>query len=400
MPAQLIFFRLHSSLDQAEWLRPDGSVQHGPLTELAAQAGGARQILVAPGEAVILHRPVVPSRKRSTWARAVPYALEDQVVEDIEALHFALGNVPDGDRLPVAVVGHATLRAWLETCGQAGLTPAAVVPDPLLLPWQEGDWSVLLENKRAVVRVGRWEGFATERDTLGLLLNQALAEAGDAKPRRLRLWGNAAVEFAEPAVAELERSVETIPTEPLQLFATAYQPGITLNLLQGPYSRQAQWGRWLRPWRATAALAVLWLLAQGCAQIYENWRLRQELVVLGTETERVYKEAAPGSTRIVNPKVQLEARLRELRPSDTSSGTFFDLLYRGGQPLVNFPNVILRGFSYRDGQLDLSLQGGDPAVLDQLRQQLNQQPGLQAEMRTTQREGQVESKVILKKAAS
>jgi general secretion pathway protein L len=114
----------------------------------------------------------------------------------------------------------------------------------------------------------------------------------------------------------------------------------------------------------------------------------------------VYKEAAPGSTRIVNPKVQLEARLRELRPSDTSSGTFFDLLYRGGQPLVNFPNVILRGFSYRDGQLDLSLQGGDPAVLDQLRQQLNQQPGLQAEMRTTQREGQVESKVILKKAAS
>jgi general secretion pathway protein L len=31
--------------------------------------------------------------------------------------------------------------------------------------------------------------------------------------------------------------------------------------------------------------------------------------------ERVYKEAVPGSTRIVNPKVQLEARLRELRPS-------------------------------------------------------------------------------------
>ena len=96
----------------------------------------------------------------------------------------------------------------------------------------------------------------------------------------------------------------------------------------------------------------------------------------------------------------MEAHLRELRPNTATAGTFLELLNRGAQPVANFQDVILRGFSYRDGQLDLSLQGGNPAALDQLRQQLNQQPGLQAEMRTTQREGQIESKVILKKAAS
>lgn len=401
MPAQLVFFRLLAFPDQAEWsLHPGGSVRRGSLAELVAQAGGARQILIAPGETSILHPIAVPGRKRSTWARAVPYALEDQVIEEIEALHFALGNVPDGGRLPVAVVGHAALRAWMGACDQAGLAPVAVVPEPLLLPWQDGDWSILLEERRAVVRIGRQEGFATERDTLGLLLSQALVEAGDAKPRRLRIWGSAAAEFVEPAVAEIERVVEAGSIEPLQLFAATYRPGTVLNLLQGSYSRQAQWGRWLRPWRATAALAGLWLLVQGCAQVYENWRLRQELVSLGTEMERVYREAVPGATRIVNPKVQLEARLKELRSSGTGGGAFLELLHRGGQPLVNFPDVVLRGFSYRDGQLDLSLQGGDPAVLDQLRQRFNQQPGLQAEMRTTQREGQLESKVTLKKAAS
>jgi general secretion pathway protein L len=60
----------------------------------------------------------------------------------------------------------------------------------------------------------------------------------------------------------------------------------------------------------------------------------------------------------------------------------------------------LRGFSYRDGQLDLDLEGGSPAVLDQLRQKLNEQTGLQVDMRTTQREGQVESKVTLKRTPS
>ncbi|HHW78222.1 MAG TPA: type II secretion system protein GspL [Xanthomonadaceae bacterium] len=398
MPAPILFFRLLSP-DQAEWLRPDGKVRRGPLTELAGQTGGARQILVAPGEAVILHQVAVPSRRRSTWVRAVPYALEDQLVEDIEAAHFALGHAPEGDRLPVAVVDHATLRAWLAACGQAGLTPTAVIPDSLLLPWQEGDWSLLLENRRAVVRTGRWEGFATERETLGMLLSQALAEAGDAKPRRLRIWGSPLPEPADPAVAGLERSIETGPSEPLQLFATTYPPA-ALNLLQGPYSRQTHWGRWLRPWRTTAALAGSWLLALGIAQVYDHWRLRQEQAALGAEMEQVYKDAVPGATRIVNPKVQLETRLRELRPSGAGGGLLFELLYRGGQPLVNFPAVTLRGLSYRDGQLDLALEGGDPAVLDQLRQQLNQQSGLQIEMRTTQREGQVESKVTLKKAAS
>lgn len=400
LPAQPVLFRPLSP-DQAEWLRPDGSVRRGSLPDLAAEATGSRQIMVAPGEAILLHQAIVPSRKRSTWARAIPYALEDQVVEDIEALHFVLGNTPDGDRrLPVAVVAHAALRAWMETCAQCGLTPAVVVPEPLLLPWQDGDWSLLLENRRAVARLGRWDGFATERDTLGLLLSQALAEAGDAKPLRLRIWGVATAEFFEPALAEIERNIETGPLEPLQLFGATYQPGTALNLLQGIHGRQTQWGRWLRPWRAAAALAGLWLLIQGGAYLYENWRLRQEVVVLGTEMERVYKEAVPGSTRIVNPKVQLEARLRELRPSGAAGGTFLELLNHGGQPLINFPDVILRGFNYHDSQLDLSLQGGDPAVLDQLRQRLSQQSGLQAEMRTTQREGQVESKVTLKKSAS
>ncbi len=122
--------------------------------------------------------------------------------------------------------------------------------------------------------------------------------------------------------------------------------------------------------------------------------------MLKTSMERLYKDAVPGATRIVNPKVQLEARLRELTPASGGNGGFLDLLYRGGQPLSSFPELTLRGLSYRDGQIDLALDGGNPAVLDRLRQQLDQQPGLKAEVRATQREGQVESKVTLKKAAS
>lgn len=396
MPAPLCFFRLQPP-DQAEWLHSNSAVRRGALAELAEHVAGARLVLIAPGEAIALHRIPLPSRKRSTWARAVPYALEDQLVEDVETLHFALGALPDQGRLPVAVVGRDTLRGWVDTCAQVGLIPAAIIPEPLLLPWQEGDWSILLDNQRAVVRTGRWDGFATELDLLELLLSQAMAEAGDARPQRLRVWGH-----PPPGLVEigLEPWIDDSAPEPLQVFASAYQPAATINLLQGDYSLRARWGPRLRPWRAAAALAGVWLLIQGFSLAHEHWSLRRAQTTLRATMEQVYKDAVPGATRIVNPRVQLETRLRELRPASTSGGALLELLYRGTRSLADFPDITLRGFNYRDGQLDLDLEGGNPAVLDQLRQKLNEQTGLQVDMRTTQREGQVESKVTLKRTPS
>ncbi|MCB1777218.1 MAG: type II secretion system protein GspL [Candidatus Competibacteraceae bacterium] len=396
MPISLLFFRLLPA-EQGEWLRPDDTVQRGPLSELANQPGNARLILVAPSEAITLHQALLPGRNRALWARAVPYALEDQLIDDIETLHFAMAHAADGNRLPVATLGHAVLRDWLETCAQAGLTPTAVIPDVLLLPWQEGDWSVLVENGRAVVRTSRWAGFALEQESLNLFLEQALAEAGDAQPQRLRIWGNPP---PERIASSITWQMEEAPDKPLSLFMAGYQPATTLNLLQGPYSRQTQWKRRLRPWRATAILAGLWLLLQGVALVYEQQQLQQEQIALGAKMEEVYKNAVPGATRIVNPKVQLETRLRELTPTNPRRGAFLELLHQGGQALADFPDITLRSLSYREDQLDLALEGGNPATLDQLQQRLEQQPNIQVEMRTTQREGRLESRVMLKKAAS
>jgi general secretion pathway protein L len=396
LPVPLTFFRFHAP-DQVEWLGPDGVAQRGSPDDLAARSGGARLVLVAPGELATLHRVALPGRKRAQWIQAVPYALEDQVVEDIEHLHFSLGSLSEEGRLPVAVIQRTVLRAWLDRCAEAGIAPAVVVPEPLLLSWEEGDWSVLLEAGRAVVRTGRWEGFAVELELLDLLFAQALAEAGEARPQRLRIWGDPPPTLV---VADLIPLVEDRSPEPLAVFAAAYRPGAALDLLQGPFSRRAHWGRWVRPWRMAAVLAGLWLLAQGIAQIHERFWLEREVIALRTEMARLYQDAVPGATRIVNPQAQLEAHLRELRSGGARTETFLELLYRGGQPLTQFPDVILRALSYRDGRLSLDLHGGSPAVLDQLQRQLNEQPGLRTEMRTTQREGQVESQVTLTWEAS
>ncbi|NJN46418.1 MAG: type II secretion system protein GspL [Candidatus Competibacteraceae bacterium] len=390
---QWIFTRFIDS-ERFEWLDEDQPTQ-GTVGELARRAGGKRLVLIAPGETVLLTHTTLPERNRSQWLKALPYALEDYVAEEVEDLHFAVGSARSGEAA-VAAIRHTMLRSWLDRCTQAGLTPTAVVPEPLLLPFDPDSWSLLLESGRAVVRCGSDAGFATERDNLLPLLELALAEAGENAPASLRIWGESAPGLE--TLGEIQRQGD-VP-EPLRLLAAGYQDGATLNLLQGSHSRHAQWGKRLRPWRIAAMLAGLWVGLQGVLQVGEYWQLQNERVALQAEMERLFREAVPTARRIVNPKAQLENRLRELRggPAVEETG-FLDLLLHGGQVLTGFDDVRLRGLRYKTGQLDMELAGDSLETLDRLRQRLTEQAGLATQMRTTKREDRIESRVTLTKAA-
>lgn len=385
--------------NEVEWLNQDGHSVHGSVTELAKAIGNRQPLLVVPGEAVLLSQVQVPGRNRAMVLKAVPYALEDNLADDVETLHFAVGPPKGaGIPLPVAVIRHDILQGWLDACAEADITPAAAVPDSLLLPYEEGEWSLLLEEDRAVLRHGLWQGFATEQDNLPLLLDMMDSDGDDLAPQRLRVWGE-----MSPEVASLNMDIypETTPAHPLALFANGYHRETSINLLQGPYSRQAKLGKWLRPWRTAAILAGCWLGLQLVLQVSEYAQLQQEQAYLQAEMTRIYKDAVPGATRIVNPRVQLQNHLQELRPGNGSEeAVFLELLYQGGQALSSVDGITLRSLRYKQNQLDMDLESSNLETFDVLKQRFNQQSQLNAQMRTTKQEGKAESQVILKKLSS
>ncbi len=400
--SQILLFRFLDT-DRLRWQGADGWGQavdpagEGPPEQLAALATGRRLVLVAPGEAVTLTQTRTPGRNRSTWLKALPYALEDHLAEDVEDLHFAVGRA-SGDQMPVATLRRADLDDWLQHATVTGLTPAAVVPATLLLPLEDGAWSLLTEDGVVLVRTGPQAGFASDRDTLPLLLSLALEAADENRPSALLTWGEAPPEGLPP---ELEIRPQP-PIDSLALMAAGYRPVESLNLLQGNYSRRAHLGRWLRPWRVAALLGGLWLTLQLGWLALEYLHLGQEEARLRLAMVELYRQAVPGAQRVVNPRVQLANRLRELSRSDGSSpeGAFLDLLYQGGQTLNAFQGVTLKGLRYRNSQLDMDLEGGSLEVLDTFKQRLSEQPGLETQMRTSKRDDRIESQVTLRKGAS
>ena len=143
----------------AEWVAVDsggarlGNVARGSLAEAAATAAGRRVIALVPGADVVLAQPELPARTQNRLLQLAPVALEENLAADIESLHFAVGRAGLDRRVPVAAVDRARFRGWVDALRAAGLEPAAVYPDSLVVPANPAHTVLLLDGACTYVRL-------------------------------------------------------------------------------------------------------------------------------------------------------------------------------------------------------------------------------------------------------
>ena len=363
----------------------------------AAAAAGGRVIALAPGHDVVLTAASLPTRNRNRMLAAVPYALEEQLISDIDTLHFALGSTDKLGPVPVAVVERRHMQHWLDRLQAVDLRPDALLPEQLALPWQPGSWTILVEAQQVLVRSGALQGFAIDPDLAAVLLRSALQDAGDNRPQRLEVYACVAVD-PELAGIAADFGLELVAhacADPLALFASNYTAEHSINLLQGAYSRNEQLGRLWRPWRLSAALLAGWLLLGVGTRIIDYQRLDHEQQTLQTKIEQVYRQTFPTDKNIVNPRVQMERHLAEL---GGGSGTgFLELLSQTGPTLKATPGLEVKSLRSQNGELELELHMQDLQGLDQLKQRLSAAGPLSVEIvSAASRDGKVEGRLKIK----
>ena len=388
----------------AEWLVVHGrgavptAVEEGSLAALAGAARGRSLWLLVPAEDVLLTEAQVPTRSRQRLLKALPYALEEQLAEDPEALHFAIGPVASGGRVPVAVVARARLEAWLGILAEVGLQPSCVIPETLALPRGDGEWAVLCEGPRLLVRMGDFAGLAVEEGSAGEMLRAALGEAGEAHPARATVSGEspAALAFAASLAAQvaLEARIDPEPAPGLALLARGATNGPVIDLLQGPYDRRGSLAGWLGPWRTAVALLLLWIGVEVGLRIVDYRHLQAEASELSARVETVFHQALPGVQRMVNPRVQMERALKAQQTSAEREDAFLSLLAGTGEVLGEIPGARLLSLGYRAGRLDVDLELADLQTLDRLKQDVERRSGLEASIQTvTAKEGRVQARL-------
>lgn len=366
----------------------------GSVAEAGAALAGQRVTLLLPGPDVLLTRVKVPARGRAKAAAAIPWALEERLVHEVEALHFALGTADAEGNWPVAVIARDRLDGYLAAVHSAGLEPHSIVAEPLALPQPaDGCWTVLEEAGRVTVRTGAHDGFGAEAELLEPL---AATLAPPESIERLRAPDAPAVDWPHRLRTALDAAgAPRVLDDALAAFDPA-QAGIELR--QGPYSRSERIGRVLRQWRAPAALAVTLVVLSAASTAIEYTQLGAREQALRARMEQLFRDTFPEVQRVVNPRSQMKTRLESLREGGDGAD-FVDLLSRAGEPVANAEGITLAGLEWRNERLQLELQATDLQVLDRLRERLSDN-GLAAELERAERQGeQVAGAIRLQEAS-
>ena len=337
-------------------------VQEAALADVLTLAATRRIVLLVPGADVRLMLVKVPARAPAKVLQAAPYLLEEQLAEDVDTLHFALGPRQADGMFPIAVAARARMEAWLAPLRERGLAPDAVYPETLCLPEPAASrWSALAEADQVTVRNQRYGGFACAPGDLPLMLEMSGAPA-ETVLRVIVTRG------AADHLSSLPQQVELLPgfDSALTALLQHLDPLHAINLLQGGYSQREDLQRLFLPWRAAAALALTWLLVAGTTHAVAAVKLGKELTAQNSQNVQRFQQLFPAEKRIVDLDAQVEQQTRQLKGGGHKGG-FLPLLQTLSTALGATQGLTLTGVQFRDGDLYVALSGTDLQQLEALR---------------------------------
>ena len=392
--------------DAWHWLRlgddgtPQGGIHAGSLVNAGAEAAGLRVTVLVPGAECLLSRVKIPGRNRQKLLRAVPFALEEQLSDEVENLHFAVGKpMPDG-AWPVVVISRQYMQGMMDAVTGAGLDVQQVISELQAIPATENEITVLLDGEIALVRSGPFSGYVADSENLGLLLAaEPHAEDEPLPALRLLLREHSQLPNTDAYAAEVQ--LQQFAGDPLLVFAQGLDAN-AVNLLQGAFSRSGEWQRMLRPWRATVALLLAGLLVSTVVMGIDYFRLDRESERLRAEIEDTFRKALPGVTRIVNPRVQMQQQLDQVQRGTGVGGGFLGLLATAGTVFKDMQGVEVQGVTFRGGRLDVDLMVSNLQLLDELKQKLAQGGELSVDIQsaTTAADQRVQSRLRIQGSGS
>jgi general secretion pathway protein L len=382
--AETIIARTCQPDGQWQWsaLAAPTAVQQGRLEDLSAAAVGAKVTLLLPATDALLMEVNLPVKSSRKLQKALPYAVEELLADEVEAYHLAWSKQADGP-IAVAAIAHEKMGEWLQCCNKAGITLEAAYPETVLLPWLDDSITVVLDGNQALVRYKNGQGGGVERDYLPLFIDKLIAEHD--LPAQIQLYS------VEPAGDLAWSDTVAVNTTPIASVLALLQANLPkpprLNLLTEPYRPQQESRRW-QAWLPTAALLISAGAVQYGIVLNQYWQSEAQLAALESANLQTFKQAFPSIKRVVNIKTQAEQELIALRKNSHGGSAFLRLLYGGGEVLQQDPALQLQHLDFMNDILSLQLTGTDIAQLDGFSQQLQAKPELAVKIQSAETNAQ------------
>lgn len=381
---QTVFIRILSNpwqfADELEWVVRSrsgdfASVEQGTLELLKPFARQNQVVLMLPSAAVSIFNVDllgVPSNRAN---KAIAYALEEQVADDIDELHFVISNKKNSN-YRVAAVRKDTLKQVINLFAEEGITIDQVTAEQFSVPHIEGETSILLSGETALVALNNGELSMVDAANLQhfdaeLNLNEANLFAFSDNPRTRQI---------QPLFDEDKVVVSTGSALPFVAELTSKD---NTNFLQGVFAPVSQWVSTWKQWRFASLLALILLVLYVITKLLAINTLHTEAKSLDQEIETQFKRIMPGK-RLVDPAIQIRREVEKLSQGNTNSQPSpLTLLEKIMPALQGSKSNVLKRIRFQQATLILEIAVANVADAEKIDQASNAIKGISSQYRAS-----------------
>lgn len=387
-----------------------GAPGSGPLEEAARPARGREVIVLVPATCVLTTTVDIPVKRGPRLLAAVPFALEEQLADDVETLHFAAGPRRENGRIPVAVVAHEFMQGWLQRLKDADITASRIVAENHGLARIPGTMSMLVAEDQVMFN----DGADTEFVLQAVKPSDALALAGVLHDGEEQESSGHLLAFCEPeAEQQFEHDwialrhelasvdLNLLPDGVLPRLAVTVASGRGVNLLQGRYGVKAEIGAMFRPWRIAAILLVTLGAVAMAGKAVDYYRLAREESVLKAQFLEIYREIRPQDTREILDPIATVSSLQRGSGGPTAAQVFLPSLQQLSLAIQQNSSATVEAISYRAGVVDVRLTAPDVATLDSIQEIVGRSGRFTASIQSTDNVGdRVSSRIQIREVGA
>jgi len=341
--------QLQDTFTQADW------------KEIKSLTKGRKVVILLDASEVILTSVNIPSTNKKQLIKAVPYALEDTLAEDIEDLHFAVhqDTKSEDNVSQVAVINRDALTDTLDIVRSHGITVTYAISELLTQRIDDDAWSIIYEKQEntiaANVRLDKFNGFVCDFEMLDVFI----PDAEDEQPSQI---------FSNTKSQNFPKSIRTITANAINPDTIEFgdiEDSLELNLRSNlVYSNQQNSSKAFKNWKPIAILggviASVWL----GTTFWQNLSLQKQNDQLTAQINKVFTDTFPDKkpTAVVSRMKQELDKLRAQKGQTV--GSPLPLIADIAPLLKEYKDLPLSNLRYQENQLSMTLESPSLTRLD------------------------------------
>jgi len=175
----LIHYNIENN-NQASWALCNDAgeltsrITTGPLVDLQDLTAKHLSVVLLDSQCLHINKLQLPTQNLQKLLKAVPFAIEEFIADDIENIHFVISKSKASNTTNVVGINKSTLQLIIDNFQAADILIERIIPDALCLAANDTQWAALNFQSNSYLQTSKLNGMIVPHDTLTYLFENKL----------------------------------------------------------------------------------------------------------------------------------------------------------------------------------------------------------------------------------